>query len=198
MNVFAQPPGLRFGADAMFYGENKKQGAMISFIANPVEDVKDSILIEVFNADGDLMTTIRKSPKKGLNRFYWRFNKKGIRFPQQAKPKDNLREPRGGQVLPGEYKVRLSYSKQVDSTKVNVKFDHRIDNEMKHLEARAALQKMFNTEVEKATKAADKVRDAQAIDKYVGDIDTFFAGDWTTYQNLIKEKELNFFSSFEN
>lgn len=57
---------------------------------------------------------------------------------------------------------------------------------------------MFNTEVEKATKAADKIRDAQAIDKYVGDIDTLFAGDWTTYQNLIKEKELNFFSSFEN
>lgn len=283
MNVFAQPPGLRFGADAMFYGENKKQGAMISFIANPVEDVKDSVLIEVFNAEGDLMTTIRKSPKKGINRFYWRFNKKGIRFPQQTKPKDNLGEPRGGQVLPGKYKVRLSYSKQVDSTKVNVKFDHRIDYEMKHLEARAALQKTFNAEVEKATKAADKVRDAQAIvknlsmvikplegdenkdikdlhkkiskqltdfaalleqpkvqgifrnqkllpnilrkaswglmgyidapglreelaikkakeaiNKYVGDIDTFFAGDWATYQNLIKEKELNFFSSFEN
>lgn len=76
MNVFAQPPVLRFGADAMFYGENKKQGAMISFIADPVEDVKDSILIEVFNADGDLMTTIRKSPKKGINRFYWRFKKR--------------------------------------------------------------------------------------------------------------------------
>lgn len=44
---------------------------------------------------------------------------------------------------------------------------------------------MFNTEVEKATKAADKIRDAQAIDKYVGDIDTFFAGDWATYQTLV-------------
>jgi len=282
MNIFAQPPGLRFGADALFYGENKKQGAMISFIANPVEGVKDSVLIEVFDAEGELMTTIRKSPKKGINRLYWRFNKKGVRFPQQAKPKNNLREPRGGQVLPGEYKVRLSYSKQVDSAKVNVKFDHRIDYEMKHLEARAALQKTFNVEVEKATKAADKVRDAQAIvknlsmvikplegdenkdikdlhkkvskqlsdftalleqpkvqgifrnqkllpnilrqaswglmayidapglreelaikkakeaiDKYVSDIDTFFAGDWAAYQKLIKEKELNFFSSFE-
>ncbi len=283
MNVFAQPPGMRFGADALFYGENKKQGAMISYVANPIEGVKDSVLIEVFDANGELMTTIRKSPKKGINRFYWRFNKKGIRFPQQAKPKNKLREPRGRQVLPGEYEVKLSYNKESVSSQVNVKFDHRIDYEMKHLEARATLQKTFNAEVEKATKAADKVRDAQtivknlsmvikplkgdenkeikdlhkkvskqlssfaalleqpkvqgifrnqkllpsilrqaswglmgyidapglreelaikkakeAIDKYVGDIDVFFAGDWATYQNLIKEKELNFFSSFED
>lgn len=283
MNVFTQPPGLRFGADALFYGENKKQGAMISYVANPVEGLKDSVLIEVFDANGELMTTIRKSPKEGINRFYWRFNKKGIRFPQQAKPKNNLREPRGGQVLPGEYEVKLSYNEDSVSSKVNVKFDHRIEYDMKFLEARAALQKTFNTEVEKATKAADKVRDAQAIvknlsmvikplegdenkeikdlhkkvskqlsgfaalleqpkvqgifrnqellpnilrraswglmgyidapglreelaikkakeavDKYVGDIDAFFAGDWATYQNLIKEKELSFFSSFEN
>lgn len=37
----------------------------------------------------------------------------------------------------------------------------------------------------------------EAIDKYVGDIDTFFAGDWAIYQNLIKEKELSFFSAFD-
>ena len=283
MNIFKQPPGMRFGADALFYGENKKQGAMISYIANPVEGVKDSVLIEIFDAKGDLMTTIRKSPKEGINRFYWRFNKKGVRFPQQAKPKNNLHEPRGGKVLPGEYEVKLSYNTNSCTSKVNVKFDHRIDYEIKNLEARAAMQTAFNTEVEKATKAADKVRDAQAIvknlstiikplegdknkdikdlhkkiskqlndfaallkqpkvqgifrnqkllpnilrqaswglmayidapglreelavkkaqeaiDKYVGDIDAFFAGEWLTYQTMIKEKNLDFFSSFEN
>ncbi|MCD6179278.1 MAG: hypothetical protein J7K39_05185 [Bacteroidales bacterium] len=283
MNIFKQPPGMRFGADALFYGENKKQGAMISYIANPVEGVKDSVLIEIFDAKGDLMTTIRKSPKEGINRFYWRFNKKGVRFPQQAKPKNNLHEPRGGKVLPGEYEVKLSYNTNSCTSNVNVKFDHRIDYEIKNLEARAAMQTAFNTEVEKATKAADKVRDAQtivknlstiikplegdenkdikdlhkkiskqlndfaallkqpkvqgifrnqkllpnilrqaswglmayidapglreelavkkaqeAIDKYVGDIDAFFAGEWLTYQTMIKEKNLDFFSSFEN
>ncbi|MCD6091581.1 MAG: hypothetical protein J7J72_08785 [Bacteroidales bacterium] len=282
MNVFKQPPGMRFGADGLFYGENKAQGAMISFIANPVEKVKDSVLIEVFDAGGELMTKIRKSPKTGINRFYWRFNKKGVRFPNQAKPKNNLREPRGGSVLPGDYLVKLSYNGQTDSTKVNVEFDHRLEYRMEDLLAREALQKEMNTEIGKATAAADKVRDAlevvqslskvinplkgdenkelkdlhekiskqldafaelleqpkvqgifrdkdglvnvirqaswglmaysdapglreelamkkakEAIQKYVGDIDAFFSGDWENYQSLVGSNNLNFFSAFE-
>lgn len=282
MNVYDQPPGLRFGADALFYGENKAEGAMISFIAKPIEEVKDSVLIEIFDADSKLMTTISKSPKTGINRLYWEFNKKGIRFPNQAKPKEDLREPRGGSVLPGEYLVKLSYNGQSDSNNVSVKFDHRIEYEMKYLMERQALQNEMNSEVTRATAAADKVRDAQAIvkslaaiinplkedeykelkelhkkvlkqlsdfeelleqpkvqgiyreedglinvirqasrgimgyidapglreelaikkakkaiDKYVGNIDIFFADDWKTYQALVNEKKLNFFSSFE-
>lgn len=165
MNIFNQPPGMRFGADALFYGENKQQGAMISYIAKPAESLKDSVLIEIFDATGEKMTSIRKSPKAGINRLYWEFNKKGVRFPNQAKPKDDLREARGGDVLPGDYLVKLSYNGQLDSTKVKVIFDHRIEYKMENMKAREALQNQMFAEISKATEAADKVRDAQLIVK---------------------------------
>lgn len=280
MNVFKQPPGMRFGADGLFYGENKEQGAMLSYIVNPAEGVNDSLLIEIFDAQGELMKTIRKSPKKGIQRYYWEFDKKGIRFPNQAKPKNNLREPRGGSVLPGEYEVKISYNGNTSSQKVNVIFDHRIEYKMADLQARQDLQIGFNADVERATAAADKVRDAQAIiknlsavikpldaekhkeikelhkkvskelndftalleqpkvqgifrnskllpnllrtaswglmgytdapglreemalkkakeaiDKYVADIDAFFANDWKSYQKAVEKSKLNFFST---
>jgi len=177
MNVFKQPLGMRFGGDGLFYGENKEQGAMISYIANPVDSVKDSVLIEVFDDEGHLMTSIRKDPKTGINRFYWEFNKKGVRFPNQPKPKNDLREPRGGNVLPGDYLVKLSYNNHSDSAFVNVEFDHRIAYKMEHLLARQALQNEMNAEVEKATAAADKVRDAQAIVKSLAQVIDPLKGD---------------------
>ncbi len=282
MNVFKQPPGMRFGADGLFYGENKRQGAMLSYIAKPSEGVKDSLLIEIFDAQDELLKTIRKSPKNGIQRYYWRFNKKGVRFPNQAKPKDKLREPRGGSVLPGDYEVKLSYNGATSTQKVKVIFDHRITYKMEDLLARQELQNSLNKEVERATAAADKVRDAkaliknisfiikpldkeehkeikelhkkvskqlndftalleqpkvqgifrnskllpsvlrqaswglmgytdapalreelalkkakEAIDKYIADIDAFFAGDWKTYQTAVEENQLNFFTAFD-
>ena len=37
----------------------------------------------------------------------------------------------------------------------------------------------------------------EAIQKYVGDIDAFFSGDWENYQSLVGSNNLNFFSAFE-
>lgn len=177
MNVFDQPPGMRFGSDGLFYGENKQQGAMLSYIANPVENVKDSVLIEVFDTNGKAVRSIRKSPKQGINRYYWGFSKKGIRFPQQPKPKNNLREMRGGTVLPGDYLVKISYNGQSDSTKIKVDFDHRVAYKMEDLLARQALQDELGKQISKATDAADKVRDAEAIVKTLSGIVSGLEGD---------------------
>ncbi len=177
MNVFKQPPGMRFGSDALFYGENKKQGAMISYVANPSSQLKDSVLIQIYNAKGELMRSIRKSPKAGINRYYWSFGKKGVRFPNQVKPKNKNYEPRGGSVLPGQYLVKLSYNGQQDSTQVKVEFDHRISYKMENLLARQTLQENFYKEVNKATATADKVRKAQTIAGHVSALVKNLKGD---------------------
>ncbi|MDP3314355.1 hypothetical protein [Lutibacter sp.] len=89
-----QPAGTRFGANAIFNGENRKEGAMITYIINTPESAKkkddsdsknskekssektavkgekpavkfDSIFFEVFNVNNELIRSIKtKAPKE--------------------------------------------------------------------------------------------------------------------------------------
>ncbi len=282
MAMFSQPPGYHFPADAAYSGENKEQGAMITFIANPIEDKKDKAKIEIFDALQNLVNTLEIPVKKGISRVYWTFDTKRTRYPNSAKPKKGDEPVYAGQVLPGNYKVKLTYDDVSDSTTMNVIFDHRINYNEVFMKERNRLGIEFNKEVLKATKAADKVRDAQAIteqigtmlsdlkddnfkelkdlhktvgaklsafneslnpkpvqgiyrdenlmssllrgasrainssfdkpglrekiaigkaqksiDAFVNDVTKFFNEDWTNYQKLILEKDINFFTNFK-
>ncbi|TAG54941.1 MAG: hypothetical protein EAZ29_04120, partial [Runella slithyformis] len=104
-------PGIEFPGDATFGGENKKQGATLSFVLNPEKkDVKsDSVKVEIFDMKGNKIRTFRAEGKVGMNRIQWDLNKKGIRMPMQAKPTlKDAPEPRGTNVLPATYKIRIS------------------------------------------------------------------------------------------
>ena len=72
-----------------------------------------------------------------------------------------MREPRGPQVLPGTYTVRLSFAGQSDSTTVNVRFDPRLNVPEEKLMAREALLQQVMQYTELATEAADRLRDAK-------------------------------------
>ncbi|MBL7472259.1 WD40/YVTN/BNR-like repeat-containing protein [Robertkochia sediminum] len=156
--AYQQPTGSRFGADAMFSGENKRGGAMISyFIApqkpeakkeeaakdeaekgtdKPENEVKwDSITLEVFKGEKLIRTLKRKAPKeKGIHRMYWGLDEKGADRPSRNPRKSN-REPGGASVLPGTYNLKLTYGDQVSSRSIEVKSDPRIDYNMADLEA---------------------------------------------------------------
>ncbi len=167
MAMFSQPPGYHFPADAAYSGENKEQGAMISFIANPGDDKKGKAKIEIFDAAQNLVNTLEIQTQKGINRLYWTFDKKRLRNPNQAKPKNGDEPVYPGQVLPGKYKVKLSYNGSSDSTTMNIIFDHRIEYNEAFMRERNKLGIEFEKEVLKATKAADKIRDALAISKQI-------------------------------
>ncbi len=136
-----QASGTRFGGNAMFNGENRKRGAMISYVINKPEKVKnkksanskktkpnDTLVLTVFNSKNELIRTIkRKAPKKnGLNRMYWYMNEKGVKRPSRKANKSKT-EPRGVTVLPGTYKLVLAFNNQKDSTHISVKYDPRIN-----------------------------------------------------------------------
>lgn len=170
MNFMTQAPGGRFPADAEFFGENKESGAMISFIANPAKESKEKAKINIYDLEGTHLKTITHTPKKGINRIYWRFSKKGIRMPNKAKPTQKDYEPRGGSVLPGEYKVELSYAGDTSSTTVKVSVDHRVTYNMADLLERQELANKFEADVNRATMAADKVRDAKKVSTQIADM----------------------------
>jgi hypothetical protein len=177
MAMFSQPPGYHFPADAAYSGENKQQGAMISFIANPSDDKKDKAKLEIFDAAQNLVNTLEIQTKKGINRLYWTFDKKRVRYPNQAKPKKEDEPVYEGQVLPENYKVKLSYNGTSDSTTLNIIFDHRIKYDKAFMNERNELVIKFDKEVLKATKAADKIRDAQVISAQIGDLISEMEGE---------------------
>lgn len=190
--IYKSPQGVLYPADADFKGENRPYGAMISFAANPDTTEKnlgknkkeeidedstktnkvnyDSVKVEIVNSNGEVIRTLKDSVKAGINRVYWRLDKKGVRFPNRPKPKPGSRERGGEKVVPGTYKIRLTYGKYSDSTNVNVSFDPRMKGiTQTDLQQRIEAIDDFSKKIEAGTEAADRIRDAEKTIKLVKD-----------------------------
>ncbi|HYC86236.1 MAG TPA: hypothetical protein VEB86_13480 [Chryseosolibacter sp.] len=89
----------------------------------------DSLVIEVFNARNEKIRTLKQvAPENnGVNRLTWSLNEKGVRGPSREKTKAGAPEPGGIDVLPGTYKIRLTFAGAKDSTNVTVKGDPRLN-----------------------------------------------------------------------
>jgi len=194
-----QPSGPRFDADAVFNGENRQGGAMLSYVLNkpgenkePAKDAKpldtksvkktettppaktdekkddkpnvqyDSVTLEVFNSKNERIRTIKqKAPEEnGLNRMSWGMTEKGVSRPSREKPRADGNEPSGLSVLPGSYKVRLSFGDKKDSAMVNVKSDPRFNVPTAVLESRHAMLKDLEKLQSILSESTDRLRES--------------------------------------
>jgi photosystem II stability/assembly factor-like uncharacterized protein len=197
-----QPSGPRFDANAVFNGQNRPMGAMITYAVNkpatpkeepkpaidpktkkPVAETKpvasaaarsgvkyDSVKLEIFNAAGKLVNTIRqKAPdENGIYRMSWMLNERSDRQPSREKPRG---EQGGGgfggfggtPVLPGTYKLRMTFGDQKDSTMLSVKPDPRLDVPIGVYEQRYAMLKDLQNLRAKATAATDRLRESKEV-----------------------------------
>ncbi|MEN8125297.1 MAG: hypothetical protein ABFR32_09205 [Bacteroidota bacterium] len=173
-----QPSGTRFGGNAIYNGENKKSGAMISYIINKPEvkkeakdkktdkkdKAKDSLFLRVYNSQKQLIRTIKsKTPEdNGINRMYWYLGEKGVKRPSRKTSK-NKNEPRGVTVLPGKYKLVLQYKDQKDSTEITVKYDPRIPLSNEVLKSKYNLQKQIESKFDLSYRAVDQLNTSKKI-----------------------------------
>ncbi|MEO2050141.1 MAG: hypothetical protein ABGX00_00140 [Allomuricauda sp.] len=150
--AYQQPTGSRFGGDALYHGENRNAGAMITYYLKegakkdkeskseekatdengeqPKAKSKDSIAFEFYDGDRLIRTLKFKTPEKaGFHRIYWGLDEKGPDRPSRTIPKNN-RERGGMDVKPGTYKVKVIYGDAMDSTSITVKTDPRLDVSM--------------------------------------------------------------------
>ncbi|QCE42174.1 WD40/YVTN/BNR-like repeat-containing protein [Psychroserpens sp. NJDZ02] len=168
--AYQQPTGSRFGADAMFHGENRGRGAQFTYLVAPVKVIKedkkendddkteeesedtknkikwDSISLKVYNGDKLIRTLKRKVPEdKGLNKWTWYMDEKGGDRPSRTIRKQK-REPGGVSVKPGTYKAVLEYGDQTSETMITVASDPRLEVSTKNTDdvyiALKDLQKM--------------------------------------------------------
>lgn len=195
-----QPSGTRFGANAIYNGDNKRDGAMISYLFNkteepkdvkkdakqskeitkPKEDTKpknDSIVLNVYNQENKLIRTLKqKAPiDNGIQRMYWSLDEKGVQRPSRSSSQRGRNfEPRGVTVLPGTYKLVLSYGKETDSTLISVAFDPRISISTKVLEAKYAMLKETEKTMEQMAIISKQLNESKEIvkqyKKQIGDL----------------------------
>ncbi|MCA0932542.1 hypothetical protein LCM02_08765 [Lutimonas saemankumensis] len=150
---YQQANGTRFAGNAIFNGENRKSGAMISYSIKKDENsndsgsndnsnssdtnddseemkesAKDSLILEILNSDQKLIRTLKpKIPKEsGIHRTYWDLREKGV-FSPSRKEVNTKNDPAGAYVVPGTYTLKMSYRGQSDSTQIEVAYDPRIE-----------------------------------------------------------------------
>ncbi len=157
--AYQQPTGSRFGGDALFNAENRKEGAMITYYikegkkkvdkseekddADKKDEMasedkkeltgvqkKDSVQFQFYDGDRLIRTLKYKTPEKaGFHRIYWGMDGKGPDRPSRKISKS--KKERGGRnVKPGTYKVKMSFGELTDETMITVKSDPRLNVDM--------------------------------------------------------------------
>ncbi|MDA9685497.1 hypothetical protein N9T93_00890, partial [Flavobacteriaceae bacterium] len=187
-----QPTGSRFGADALFNGENRGYGAQIKYFFNPSyskeNDVKkDSIFLKIYD-DKKLIRTLKiKSPdKKGVHKISWNMDEKGPRFPRRNLRKNNS-EGSGVQVKPGNYKLVMEIGEIKSETSINVKSDPRLSVSKIAIDDSYESGKKLENYIEIINEASNQLAKSFIIAK---DFEKIMTKDTSTFKkqiNLSKE-----------
>jgi len=116
----AERIGYRSTGHAMFFGENRPQGALLSaWIGEEAAD--SSALLEVLDHQGREIRSFRQAVEPGMNRFSWDL--------RRAAPagEGGFFRARGALALPGEYTIRLTAGEATSERTLTVLPDPRTD-----------------------------------------------------------------------
>jgi hypothetical protein len=198
-HLFSIRPALRYTArftrygigDKQFTGPNPPAGALITYYLKEKLDDKATLKVQVFDRDGKLVQDIeRPSREKGLNRVAWNLRLGGpeVRRPPTEEQIAFGGAPRGPQVLPGIYTVKLTVNDKVFEERVEVKLDPSIKTSI------AELQETLDMQV--------KLRDMQSTLntslRFLDSLKEQLKQAQTTMKTLNKEPDKDLMTALEN
>ncbi|MCW8982023.1 MAG: hypothetical protein OQJ83_11610 [Altibacter sp.] len=182
---YQQPTGSRFGADAIYNGENRPYGAQIAYyfqkkeeankeetdkeeskdtaeVTTPSEEKekgpsKDSLYMKIYDGSRLIRTLKTKVPDStGIYKWTWYMDEAGV-----DRPSRNLRErknePGGTSVKPGSYKVELQYMDMTSTTSINVATDPRLIVPKKAIDESYAASKQLEALTQTAADAVKQL-----------------------------------------
>ena len=123
----------------------------------------DSAMVRIYNSNDELIRTLRWSIDTGFNRQYWGMEEKGFRQPGSAKPQPGAPEPGGFPVLPGRYKLVITYARASDSTMITVKDDPRLGNRNDIKLAQRTMITRLRKGADKLTEGMDRLTEAEEV-----------------------------------
>jgi photosystem II stability/assembly factor-like uncharacterized protein len=198
-HLFPVRPALRFttrftrygNGDKLFAGPNPPYGALITYYLKDKPDDKTTFKIQVFDQAGKLVLDLdRPAKEKGLNRVTWnlRFGGAEVRNPPSPEETAFTGPPRGPQVLPGAYKVRLTIGDKTFEQPVEVRLDPTVNVPVSDLQAQLELQM--------------KLRDMQSavnnVLRFLDSIETQLKNTQTTVRTLNKEPDKELTKALED
>lgn len=128
--------------DAVFVGANPPDQAVITFYQKK-RHIFGDMKLEVFDAQGNLVSTIPSSKRRGLNRVIWSMRMKAPKVPPAASAAFSAAV--GPRVLPGTYTVKLTKDKNVYTMPLQVIGDPRANYLPRDRKAQFDLQmKIYN------------------------------------------------------
>ena len=188
--AYQQPTGSRFGADALYQGENKKRGAHFSYLFNKKEALKsdikadtkkgkktisdkkadsenkvkwDSLTLKLYDNNRLIRTLKTKVPKEnGIHKWTWFMDESGVSRPSRSIRKQK-REPGGVAVKPGNYKAILHYGDQSSETIVTVMSDPRLDVSQNNIDEVYAAAKRLEKMQETSANAVKQLVESKTI-----------------------------------
>ncbi|WP_194852393.1 WD40/YVTN/BNR-like repeat-containing protein [Nonlabens antarcticus] len=152
-----QPTGSRFGADAMYQGENRSSNAQFRYyfdkdlLKKADTTATDSVFLKIYDKDRLIRTLKSKAPeKKGVQEWSWRMRESGKNYPSRRYDESD-RENAGVEVLPGTYRAVLEYAGYSSQNQIVVSDDPRIS------EVTAANRKAKYDAMKKIEDLADRI-----------------------------------------
>lgn len=161
-----QAGAYHFPADAVFSGENKPYGAMLTFYINPdvlkkknenKEDKKIKLLISFFNSDSILVRSTKETAEEGINRMYWDLKREGFKKPSLSETEEQ-HDFRGSEVIPGKYTVKIEYGGYEDMKDVQLLPDPRLNISQRDYEKKYQTLLDIGGSVEIAADAVDRIK----------------------------------------
>lgn len=190
--AYQQANGTRFGGDAIYNGDNRSRGAMISYYVNPAEEAKDTLFLEIYKGD-ELIRTLRETSieEKGLFRMYWGMDERGPDRPSR-RIRNSDREPSGKEVLPGMYRLVLKYAGEEYAAEIKVEADPRIQPDYEGLkavyEAASQIESFTQLSADMVKALVERKDLAQQYSKELKDVDQEqFKGAIDSSKAIIKE-----------
>lgn len=123
----------------------------------------DTAFVRIYNSNNELIRTLRWSVDTGFNRQYWGMEEKGVRQPGTPKPQPGAAEPGGLPVLPGVYKLVMTYARTSDSTYITVKDDPRMGDRNSIRLAQRAMYDRLKKSAAKLTEGMDRLTEAEDV-----------------------------------
>jgi hypothetical protein len=198
-HLFSVRAGLRFATrftrygigDKVFNGPNPPYGALITYYLKTKPDDKTTFKIQILDESGKLVQELDKPTKeKGLNRVTWnlRYGGAEVRRPPTEEETAFAGPPRGPQVLPGSYTVKLIVGDRTFVQPVEVRLDPTINVPLADLQAQLDLQ----------MKLRDMQSAANSALRFLDSIEEQLKHTQTTAKNLIKEPDKEMMEALED
>ncbi|MDQ6653661.1 MAG: hypothetical protein M3Y84_13080, partial [Acidobacteriota bacterium] len=198
-HLFPIRPALRFATrftrygigDKAFTGPNPPYGALITYYLKNKPGDKATFKIQIVDQTGKLVQELEKPEKeKGLNRASWnlRYGGAEVRRPPTEEETAFAGPPRGPQVLPGSYTVKLMVGDKTYEEPVEVRLDPTINVSLADLQVQLDLQ----------VKLRDMQSAANSALRFLDSIEEQLKHTQTTAKTLNKEPDKELMTALED